>query len=253
MKKCLTGSTLKIIAVISMLLDHFSQIILKRGIILTAPYAMFTDAQFSVLLKCFDIFHILGRIAFPIFCFLLVEGFVHTKNLKKYFLNLGIFAVISEPIYDLALAGKWFSLDQQNVLFTLLLGLCVITLVKKFDGNRIISVILIAAGACVSYICKLDGWYYGIFLIAAFYLFYDKPVLKNISAILIMYLCGLDFSISGLIEPNFLLAAASLIFINLYNGKRGMKLKYFFYWFYPAHLLLFTLVSNYIVIPIIQG
>ena len=95
MKKYFTGSTLKIIAVISMILDHFSQIILKQGIILNAPYAMFTDAQFSVLLTVSDIFHILGRIAFPIFCFLLVEGFLHTQNLKKYFLNLGIFAVLS--------------------------------------------------------------------------------------------------------------------------------------------------------------
>ncbi|MBS5388468.1 MAG: pilus assembly protein [Clostridiales bacterium] len=253
MKKYFTGSTLKIIAVISMILDHFSQIILKQGIILNAPYAMFTDAQFSVLLTVSDIFHILGRIAFPIFCFLLVEGFLHTQNLKKYFLNLGIFAVLSEPIYDWAASGTMFSLEQQNVLFTLLLGLCVLTLIKRFEGNSIAFIIITLIGAGVSYICQLDGWYYGIFLIAVFYLFHNKPVLKSISAILVMYICGLDFSLSGLVEPNFLLAVSSLIFINLYNGKRGIKLKYFFYWFYPAHLLLFTLVSTYIVLPLVSG
>lgn len=253
MKKGLTGSTLKIIAIISMALDHFSQIILKQGIILNAPYSMFTNTQFSVILFLADIFHILGRIAFPVFCFLLVEGFFHTHNLKKYFLNLGIFAVISEPIYDWAVSGTIFSLEQQNVLFTLLLGLCVLTLIKRFERNIIVSIVLTLVGATLSYLCRLDGWYYGICLIAVFYLFYHKRVLKNILAILGMYICGLDFSLLGLIEPNFLLAASSLIFINLYNGKRGIKLKYFFYWFYPAHLLLFTLISQYIILPLVNG
>ena len=200
-----------------------------------------------------DVFHILGRIAFPVFCFLLVEGFFHTHNLKKYFLNLGIFAVISEPIYDWAVSGTIFSLEQQNVLFTLLLGLCVLTLIKRFERNIIVSIILTLVGAALSYLCRLDGWYYGICLIAVFYFFYHKRVLKNILAILVMYICGLDFSLLGLIEPNFLLAASSLIVINLYNGKRGIKLKYFFYWFYPAHLLLFTLISQYIILPLVNG
>lgn len=252
MKKCLSGSTLKIIAVITMILDHFAQIILKQGIILNAPYSMFTDAQFSVILMVSDIFHILGRVAFPIFCFLLVEGFLHTKNLKKYYLNLGIFAIISEPIYDLSIAGKLFSIEQQNVLFTLLLGLCVLTLLKKYEKNRIAAIMCTLVGAVVSYVCNCDGWYYGICLIAVFYLFRNRLILKNILAILVMYLCGLDFSILGLIEPNFLLAAVSLIFINMYNGKRGMKMKYFFYWFYPAHLLLFTVISRYMVIPLVS-
>lgn len=84
MKKFLTGSALKIIAVIAMILDHFGQIILKNGIILNAPYSTFSDRQFELLLQAADLCHIIGRIAFPIFCFLLVEGFVHTHNLKKY-------------------------------------------------------------------------------------------------------------------------------------------------------------------------
>lgn len=86
MKKILTGSTLKIIAVVSMLLDHFSKIILEEGIILHAPYSMFTDTQFGILMTASDILQVLGRIAFPVFCFLLVEGFLHTHDLKRYFL-----------------------------------------------------------------------------------------------------------------------------------------------------------------------
>ena len=75
---------------------------------------MFTDEQFDMLMSTVNICHILGRIAFPVFCFLLVEGFFHTHNLKKYILNLGIFALISEPVYDLACAGTLFSLGQQK-------------------------------------------------------------------------------------------------------------------------------------------
>lgn len=91
MKKYFTGSTLKIIAVISMILDHFSQIILKQGIILNAPYAMFTDTQFSVLLTVSDIFHILGRIAFPIFLFFTSRRFFTYTELEKIFFEFRSF------------------------------------------------------------------------------------------------------------------------------------------------------------------
>ena len=243
MKKIISGSTLKILAMIFMVIDHLGQVVLKNGIILNAPYSMFTDEQFDILMSAVNICHILGRIAFPIFCFLLVEGFFHTHNLKKYILNLGIFALISEPIYDLACVGTLFSLGQQNVLFTLLLGLIILTIIKRFNKNVIISFVTIAIGAYISYICHLDGWYYGIALISVFYLFYDMPTLKYTASILVMYICGLNFTISGFIDPYFLTAVTSLLFISMYNGERGMKMKYFFYVFYPGHLLIFYLVS----------
>ncbi len=250
MKKIISGSTLKILAMIFMVIDHLGQVVLKDGIILNAPYSMFTDGQFDILMSAVNICHILGRIAFPIFCFLLVEGFFHTHNLKKYILNLVIFALISEPIYDLAGTGTLFSLEQQNVLFTLLLGLIILTIIKKFNKNVIISFLTIAIGAYISYISNLDGWYYGIALISVFYLFHDMPVLKYTASILVMYICGLNFTIRGLIDPYFLTAATSLLFISIYNGERGMKIKYFFYIFYPGHLFIFYLV-NLILIKII--
>ncbi len=178
MKKIFSGSTLKILAVCFMVIDHLGQVVLKNGIILNAPYSMFTDEQFSILMATVNVCHILGRISFPIFCYLLVEGFIHTHNLKKYIFNLGIFAVVSEPIYDLANTGNLFSLNQQNVLFTLLLGLFVIAIIKKCDKNIIISFFTILIGAIMSYICKFDGWYYGIGLISVFYIFYGMPKLK---------------------------------------------------------------------------
>ena len=233
MKKCISGSTLKILAMIFMVIDHFGQVVLKNGIILNAPYSMFTDEQFDILMSTVNGCHILGRISFPIFCFLLAEGFFHTHSLKKYILSLGIFALISEPIYDLANTGNLFSLEQQNVLFTLSLGLSVLT----------ISCATIVIGAYISYICKLDGWYYGIALISVFYLFHDMPVLKYTASILVMYICGLNFTISGFVDIYFLTAVLSLLFISMYNGNRGIKMKYFFYIFYPGHLCIFYLLS----------
>lgn len=185
MKKFISGSTLKILAMIFMVIDHFGQVVLKNGIILNAPYSMFTDEQFDILMSTVNGCHILGRISFPIFCFLLAEGFFHTHSLKKYILSLGIFALISEPIYDLANTGNLFSLEQQNVLFTLSLGLSVLTTINKFNKNVIISCATIVIGAYISYICKLDGWYYGIALISVFYLFHDMPVLKYTVSILV--------------------------------------------------------------------
>lgn len=250
MKKLCSGSTLKIIAICFMVLDHFGQVVLKNGIVLNAPYSMFTDKQFSFLLSAVNICHVLGRISFPIFCFLLAEGFMHTHNLKKYLLSLGIFAVISEPIYDLANTEELFSTKQQNVLFSLFLGLAVIAVIEKYHKNVLISSVSILAGAGISYICKFDGWYYGIGLISTFYLFHDIPVLKYGFSILIMYICGLDFSLNGLINPYFLTAVSSLLIIALYNGERGIKMKYFFYIFYPAHLLIlffFQICITYVV------
>lgn len=214
MKQILSGSTLKILAMIFMVTDHLGQVILKNGIILNAPYSMFTDAQFDILMSAVNVCHILGRVAFPVFCFLLVEGFFHTQNLKKYMLTLGVFALISEPVYDLACVGTLFSLEQQNVLFTLLLGLILLTILKRFNKNVILTFVAIATGAYISYVCKLDGWYYGIALISVFYLFYDMPVLKYTASILVMYVCGLNFTISGWIDPYFLAAVTSLLFIS---------------------------------------
>lgn len=113
---------MKIVAMFFMVIDHLGQVVLKNGIILNAPYSMFTDEQFSDLMSAVNICHILGRISFPIFCFLLVEGFLHTHSLKKYFFNLGLFAIISEPIYDLACTGNVFSLHNKMCYLHYYLG-----------------------------------------------------------------------------------------------------------------------------------
>lgn len=79
----ISGSTLKIIAAISMVLDHVSRIVLTNGIMTHASYSQISDEQWAILSEASDVLHVLGRIAFPLFCFLIVEGFLHTHDLKK--------------------------------------------------------------------------------------------------------------------------------------------------------------------------
>lgn len=215
-RRIISGSTVKIIAVITMFIDHFGQIFLKNGIVMNAPYAAFTDSQFSLLLKAVDICHLVGRIAFPLFCFLLVEGFIHTHDLKKYLLHLGIFAMVSEPIYDLAFSGKMFSANQQNVIFTLLLGLLTITVIRKWNDHFMAAILLTLISGSVSYLFRFDGWYYGIVMITSFYMFRNNEWLKYAVTIAVMYLCGLDYSFSALVDPYFLVSSLSVVILALY-------------------------------------
>lgn len=247
--KILSGSTIKIVAIISMFIDHFGQIVLKNGIVMNAPYSVFSDSQFDLILKAIEICHILGRIAFPLFCFLIVEGFVHTHNVRRYIGRLAIFAILSEPIYDLAFSGNILNLRAQNVFFTLLLGLLTISLIKKYNHNYLIALIAIVISSIISYYCKMDGWYYGIILTAIFYLFRNHSILKFILAGVTMYGCGLNFSIRAFLDPYFLIALSSLIFLSLYNGARGLKMKYVFYVFYPGHLAVLYLITKYYIVP----
>ena len=111
----ISGSTLKIIAAISMVLDHVSRIVLTNGIMTHASYNQISDEQWAILSEASDVLHVLGRIAFPLFCFLIVEGFFHTHDIKKYLRNMLVFAIIAEPIYDFVQTGQLFDLRQQNV------------------------------------------------------------------------------------------------------------------------------------------
>ena len=244
-----SGNMLKWIAIIAMLINHFGDTILN-GIIMNAPYEAFTNKQFSMIYNCYTVFHAIGRIAMPIFCFLIVEGFLHTHNVKRYFLRLVIFAVISEIPYDFAMTNFLFDAAQQNVFFTLTTGLLVLIVIDRYKENIAIIMLAIILATSVTYFLKFDGSYYGILMIVLFYLLKEKKLIKSISIfvlqIIIIFIFRESFSL------NSFFAVIPLILIYLYNGKRGMGLKYFFYVFYPAHLLILGLVTKFIVIPMIS-
>ncbi|MBO7319578.1 MAG: hypothetical protein J6V06_06130, partial [Clostridia bacterium] len=110
----LTSNMLRVIAVLLMLSDH-----------IWATYMSFGDWMTNI-----------GRMAFPIFAFQIAEGFVHTKNFKKYALRLLGFALITELPFNLFYSSRWFNPYHQNVLFTLLLGLMAIKVLDNLKKNH---------------------------------------------------------------------------------------------------------------------
>lgn len=132
-KTGITGSTLKIIAIVCMLIDHIGAVILERYLYANGlsykTMQMMVEGGFGNLQKVVIadlILRLIGRLAFPIFCFLLVEGFYYTSNRAKYVLRLFLFALISEVPFDFAFKNSWLEFSYQNVFFTLTIGLLTI-------------------------------------------------------------------------------------------------------------------------------
>lgn len=223
----LTGSSLKILAVILMLIDHVAVAILYYGYLLpNVPIA--AGIPLNTVYLVYKAMRFAGRSAFPVFCFLLVQGFLYTSDRKKYILRLGMFALLSELPFDLALFNMTFDWKHQNVFFTLLIGILVLCLMEYFKTNPYLQIASIAAGMSAAWLIKSDYSYHGVLLIAILYFFRFYPVLMTFAGCL-----------SLLWEAP---ACLAFIPINLYNGQRGRKLKYFFYFFYPVHLVLLLLL-----------
>lgn len=126
-RKGISGSTLKIIAIITMLIDHIGagvlgRLLVVRGMNEAADLNAWIDAN-STLVITYQMMRFVGRLAFPIFCFLLIEGFEHTHDVKKYALRLLSFCLVSEIPFDLLFNGKILESGYQNVFFTLFIGL----------------------------------------------------------------------------------------------------------------------------------
>lgn len=247
--KGITGSTLKWVAIIAMFINHFGDTVLE-GIIMHAPYQALTDTQFGIISNCHYLFHAIGRISMPIFCFLIVEGFLHTKNAKKYFIRLAAFAAISEVPYDFAFGGTLFDMTRQNVFFTLALGLFTLMVMEKYKQMKITVIIVPVIMSALGFYAKLDGSYYGILMITLFYLMREYRVLKCVGVFLLQIAIILIFHESFDLHQVF--ATLPLILICFYNGKRGMNLKYFFYAFYPGHLLILALLTIFVIIPMYE-
>jgi len=133
--RILSGSWLKVIAVVTMLIDHIASVLLRED-----PILIFSVLGRAVTL--YEIMRTIGRIAFPLFAFLLVEGFIHTSNRKKYGTNLLAFAFISELPWNLEHTGKLFC-SSQNVFFTLFFGFIGLCIIENFKGKKRVGYLLI--------------------------------------------------------------------------------------------------------------
>ncbi len=211
--QCLDSFQLKCIAIVSMALDHTGAVLYPS----------------QIWLRC------LGRIAFPIFCFLIVEGFFHTRDVRRYMGRLGVFALISEIPYDLAFRGVPLEYAHQNVFFTLLIGIGMMVLLERNREWPVKAVILLLA-MWLAVLIRSDYNFRGVLLIFVFYIFHESRWLAVTAG-------GLwNFLYQGVIQKYGVLSVLPLA---LYNGERGRKMKYFFYIFYPAHLLLLYGISRF--------
>ncbi|MDO5563846.1 MAG: TraX family protein [Eubacteriales bacterium] len=236
----ITATKLKIIAILSMLIDHIGYMLIYNGKLygynpeILKVIRMESYVQNYLIL--YRVCRVAGRIAFPIFCYLLVEGFLHTSNFFKYFLRILIFAFISEIPFNLVLSNGIHYSAYQNILFTFCIGLVCMWIASKMRGDFLLRAMVFILGAILSVIIKADYSYWGIALIFVFYIFrYDK-MWMFVFAFIICFL-------SSFIGNNYGAAVLALIPIALYDGKRGAKLpKYFFYIFYPLHLFILYLM-----------
>lgn len=235
----MTGRALKWIAAITMVIDHFSVVCLgslMEGVPdLSIPSlyagAVSGDGQQALLYWLALIFRCIGRISFPIFCFLLTEGFCHTKNLKKYMGRLALFALISEIPFDFAIFGH-LNFQLQNTFFVLLIGLMVLYGIdaakRRGSGTNLpflLTPLIVLAGCSVSVLLNTDYSVLGVLLISAFYLLRDSKFERTIFSAL---LCLSEYT-----------AVFASLPIWFYNGRPGKsRFRYFFYWFYPVHLLI---------------
>ena len=200
---------------------------------------MFLD-HYHYIIGGSKILNVVGRIAFPIFAFTLSEGYVHTRSLKKYLFRLFIFAV------SIQMPSILFGYDySMNIFFTLFLGLLSIYIFNLKKINIIFKIILIGFVLLFSQKFKLDYGMYGILLIMNFNIFRDYKF-KILMNFLVLNVFNMIFpKVFDLVDTQFF-SLISLVFIFMYNGKKGRSMKYFFYLFYPIHFFILEVINFFL-------
>lgn len=206
----------------------------------------------------------IGRLAFPIFAFMISEGYFHTKNFKKYIKRLLIFAIISEIPFNYMTGGNLIYPFDQNVLWTFIIALSLIHLNEKMrkKGKLWISiltaVITVILGWFIGTIAMVDYKGAGVLTVLTFYFFNQKKWWSYLAQFLTLFylnvemLGGMFFEImifgSKISISQQGLALFALIPIWLYNEQRGYDSKtyqYIKYWFYPAHMAILCLLARF--------
>ncbi len=243
----ITGTQLKLIAIITMFIDHIGAGILENRDILMKAITAGVDLEYY--LNCDKILRGIGRMAFPIYCFLLVEGFFHTKSKVKYALRLLFIAVISEIPFDMLFRDDIFYINYNNVLWELLLGLVVLCGLdyvnrREFSCNEtiivpLLMVIIVCAGMAVGYFLHFDYGWAGICCISVMYKLYGYTNLDRVRAF------GIGVLVLALYKHIEASAFLMLIPVFYYKGSRGrdsQAIRAFCYLFYPVHILILYLI-----------
>ncbi len=221
-EKGLNSLVLKLIAAAAMLTDHVAYV--------------FLDGQYAM--------RSIGRLAFPIFAFFIVEGYIHTHDVKKYAIRLFLFALVAQAPYFLAFGDKFY---YPNVIFTLFLGLMAIYAMDKTEGMA--KLIVPFALAVLAELTRSDHGAFGVLMIIVFYM--AKPIKKKIFyvALLILFMqlyIVLQNQIFDKYTFQLLFYLMPLVLLYFYNGEKGSGgkvSKWLFYVFYPIHLALIWIIS----------
>lgn len=229
-----------------------------------AMVCMLLDHMWGLSIVQNDIFTCIGRIAFPIFAFMIVEGYFKTSNLKKYVLRLFIFALLSEIPFNLMVGGRVFYPVAQNVLWTFLISIGLIWLMEKVKDKNIffralMLIVVIFLGFILGLATFCDYHHAGIFMVLVFYFFHNKKWYNLILQIICLWyinaeiLGGFEYVLTLFGQEVHILrqsiAMLFLIPIWLYNGKQGYYnkyIKYLYYSFYPCHILLLWVIAQFV-------
>lgn len=238
----ITGTKLKIYACIAMLLYTIGLSVIQNGLLHVNDY---TQEELAALMKdsvdimitstWANMLTLIGGLAVPVFAFLLVEGFQHTSNYRRYLLTMLGFAVISEVPYDLAMNDTLWNLSSQNALFTMTICLGMLyglrLLQKKGILYRLAQIALIIAAILWCSFLHCNFGLCMVLLVAVYYLLYDRNGVK------VLLGCFISFM--------YITGPLSTYVIWNYNGQRGWnKNKYLFYAFYPVHLLVLGVIAH---------
>ena len=221
---------------------------------------MLFDHLWGTIVQGNDWMTCIGRLTFPIFAFLTVEGYFHTKNLKKYVCRLLLFAVISEIPFNLAMGSSIFFPIHQNVLWSFLISIGLIHWNEKGKEKQIVRRILVGvASVCIGYIVGIitfvDYYNAGILMVLTFYFFRGKKWSWLGQLICLWYinfemLGGFSYEVELFGQTHFIarqgFALPALIPIWLYHGKQGpynKTIQRIYYGFYPAHLLILGMLK----------
>lgn len=236
----MTSFHLKIIALITMFIDHIGYVIFPNHFWL----------------------RYIGRIAFPIYAFLISEGLKKTSNIKKYLKNLLILALISELFYDLCFNKNINFFYKTNTVYTLFISSLSIYLYNK-NSDNIIKYLSLLLGLSISYILKTDYDILGVLLIFIFYFLHNKYeyLIYGIIWVNIKYLSKISYILQYIFNKNiylsniyiinslglYLFTIVPFLIIMFYNNKKGNSLKYIFYILYPLHLFILCIIKLFIL------
>ena len=206
-----------------------------------------------------------GRLAFPIFAFMIVEGYFHTRDLKKYVLRMLIFALITELPFNLAIGGNFFYPMHQNVLWTFLIAIGLIYLnerarvIGKIWLSILVGVGTAVLGVAVGLLTMADYYHVGVLTVLVFYFFRQRKWWSYLGQLVCLWYLNFEmlggfgyvFEMFGreFFFPRQGLAILALIPIWLYRGKQGYYnkvMKHIYYWFYPAHLAVLWIISLFL-------